>query len=236
MKSKKILIIEDEEAISDLISYYLEKEGFITKAAGCGEKGLCLVREFMPDLVLLDLMLPDMDGFEVCKKISADYIIPIIMLTAKSDTIDKILGMELGADDYITKPFEIREVIVRIKSIFRRIELILEAADTDDSDVLKLEKGIEIYKQKHSVLKNGERIEFTNREYDLLLFLVKNRGKVISRTQLLDKVWGYDFIGDSRTVDIHVQRIRKKLDESKDASLIETVFGIGYKLMDKEPV
>ncbi|WP_341349516.1 winged helix-turn-helix domain-containing protein [Ruminiclostridium cellobioparum] len=127
-------------------------------------------------------------------------------------------------------------MIVRIKSIFRRIELISEATDTDDSDVLKLEKGIEIYKQKHSVLKNGERIEFTNREYDLLLFLAKNRGNVISRTQLLDKVWGYDFIVDSRTVDIHVQRIRKKLDESKDASLIETVFGIGYKLMDKEPV
>jgi DNA-binding response OmpR family regulator len=167
LRSKKILIIEDEEAISDLISYYLEKEGFITKAASRGEKGLCLVREFMPDLILLDLTLPDMDGFEVCKKVSADYIIPIIMLTAKSDTIDKILGIELGADDYITKPFEIREVIVRIKSIFRRIELVSEAADIDDSDVLELEKGIEIYKQKHLILKNGERIEFTNREYDL---------------------------------------------------------------------
>lgn len=231
MRSRKILIIEDEEPISDLISYYLEKEGYVTKTVDSGEKGLRLVREFMPDLILLDLMLPDMDGFEVCKRISADYIIPVIILTAKSDTIDKILGMELGADDYITKPFEIREVIVRIKSIFRRIDLISEAVEAGDTDVITLDKGIEIYRQKHEALKNGEKIEFTNREYDLLLFLAKNKGKVISRTELLDKVWGYDFIGDSRTVDIHVQRIRKKLDESKDASLIETVFGVGYKLM-----
>lgn len=231
MRGKKVLIIEDEESISDLICYYLEKEGFITKVADSGEKGLNMVQEFIPELILLDLMLPDMDGFEVCKRISGNYIIPIIMLTAKSDTIDKILGIELGADDYITKPFEIREVIVRIKSIFRRIDLISEAAETNDADVIKLEKGIEIYRQRHEVLKNNGEIEFTNKEYDLLLFLAKNKGKVISRTELLDKVWGYDFIGDSRTVDIHVQRIRKKLDESKDTSLIETVFGVGYKLL-----
>lgn len=231
MTHKKILIIEDEDSISDLISYYLEKEGFITKVADNGLRGLSLVQDFMPDLILLDLMLPDIDGFEVCKRISGDNIIPIIMITAKSDTIDKILGMELGADDYITKPFDIREVIVRIKSIFRRIDLTSESVETNDLIVIKLDKGIQIYIERHEVLKNNEKIELTNKEYELLLFLAKNKGKAISRNELLDKVWGYDFIGDSRTVDIHIQRIRKKLDESKSASLIETVFGVGYKFM-----
>ncbi|MDF2593619.1 MAG: DNA-binding response regulator [Clostridia bacterium] len=232
MAQKRILIIEDEEAISDLISFYFEKEGFVTKVANSGESGIDLVDKFNPDLILLDLMLPDTNGFDLCKKISSKYIIPIIMLTAKSDTIDKILGMELGADDYITKPFDIREVIVRIKTIFRRIDLTSDAYETNDSKVIKLDSGTEIYEEKHEVLKNSEKIEFTNREYELLLFLAKNKGKVISREVLLDKVWGYDYIGDSRTVDIHVQRIRKKLDETKGRSLIETVFGVGYKLLE----
>ena len=153
------------------------------------------------------------------------------MITAKSDTIDKILGMELGADDYITKPFDIREVIVRIKSIFRRIDLTSEAAENNGFNLIKLDKGVEIFKERHEVLKNNQKIEFTNKEYELLLFLTKHKGKVISRNELLDKVWGYDFVGDSRTVDIHVQRIRKKLDEDKNSSLIETVFGVGYKLI-----
>ncbi len=231
MNQKKILIIEDEESISDLMSYYLEKEGFAVKAADNGQKGIVITETFLPDLILLDLMLPDMNGFEVCKKISGEYTIPIIMITAKSDTIDKILGMELGADDYITKPFDIREVIVRIKSIFRRIDLTSEAAENNDSNLIKLDKGVEIFKERHEVLKNNHKIDFTNKEYELLLFLTKHKGKVISRNELLDKVWGYDFVGDSRTVDIHVQRIRKKLDENKNSSLIETVFGVGYKLI-----
>ena len=231
MNQKKILIIEDEESISDLISYYLEKEGYAVKAADSGQKGIAITETFSPDLILLDLMLPDMNGFEVCKKISGEYAIPIIMITAKSDTIDKILGMELGADDYITKPFDIREVIVRIKSIFRRIDLTSEAAENNGFNLIKLDKGVEIFKERHEVLKNNQKIEFTNKEYELLLFLTKHKGKVISRNELLDKVWGYDFVGDSRTVDIHVQRIRKKLDEDKNSSLIETVFGVGYKLI-----
>ena len=182
-------------------------------------------------LVILDLMLPDISGFEVCKRISSQYSIPIIMITAKSDTIDKILGMELGADDYITKPFDMREVIVRIKTIFRRISLTSEDVEVNDSKIIKLANGVEIYEDRHEVLKNNERAEFTNKEYSLLLFLTKNKGRVISRQELLDKVWAYDFIGDSRTVDIHVQRIRKKLDETRGVSLIETVFGVGYKLL-----
>jgi DNA-binding response OmpR family regulator len=231
MGDKRILIIEDEESISDLISFYLEKEGFITKVSNNGQSGIDSVEKFNPDLILLDLMLPDISGFEVCKKISSQYSIPIIMITAKSDTIDKILGMELGADDYITKPFDMREVIVRIKTIFRRISLISEAVEVNDSNIIKLDNGIEIYEERHEVLKNNEKIEFTNREYSLLLFLTKNKGRVISRPVLLDKVWGYDFMGDSRTVDIHVQRIRKKLDETRGVSLIETVFGVGYKFL-----
>jgi len=231
MAQKRILIIEDEDSISDLISLYLEKENFITAVSNTGQDGIDLVEGFKPDLILLDLMLPDISGFEVCKRISSKYIIPIIMITAKSDTIDKILGMELGADDYITKPFDIREVIVRIKTVFRRIDLIAEASEANNSSVIKLSNGIEIYEESHEVLKNNEKIDFTNREYTLLLFLTKNKGKVISREELLDKVWGYDFIGDSRTVDIHIQRIRKKLDETKGVSVIETVFGVGYKLI-----
>ncbi len=231
MRNKKILIIEDEENISDILSHYLENEGFKIKVANCGTQGLQFVQEFLPELVLLDLMLPDIDGFEVCKKISSDYIIPIIMITARSDDVDKILGMELGADDYITKPFNIREVIVRIKTIFRRIELISESIAQHGQDKLELAREIEIYKDKHEILKEGKKIEFTNKEYDLLVYLAENRGKVFSREKLLNSVWGYEFIGDSRTVDIHVQRIRKKLDEGKNSSIIETIFGVGYKLI-----
>ncbi|KGK86598.1 response regulator transcription factor [Clostridium sp. HMP27] len=231
MEQKKILIIEDEDYILDLLSYSLKKEGFITKVASNGEKGLELVQDFKPDLLILDLMLPDISGFEICKKVSKEYTIPIVMITAKSDTIDKILGIELGADDYITKPFDMREVIVRIKAIFRRIELISEAIETEEFESIKVSNYIDVYKEKREVLKNNSRVELTNKEYDLLVFLAENKGRVFSRSELLDKVWGFEFVGDTRTVDIHVQRLRKKLDENKGTSFIETVFGIGYKLI-----
>lgn len=231
MFNKKILIIEDEESISDLLSYSLKKEGFITKVAGNGEEGLNLFKEFNPDMIILDLMLPDFSGFEICKMITKDYIIPIIMITAKSDTLDKILGMELGADDYITKPFDIREVITRIKAVFRRIELISESVETNEFESIQLGRDLEIFKEKREVYKNRERVELTNKEYQLLLFLAENKGRVFSRADLLDKVWGFEHAGDTRTVDIHVQRLRKKLDDPKSTSLIETVFGIGYKIL-----
>ncbi|WP_251553942.1 response regulator transcription factor [Neobacillus muris] len=231
METKKILIIEDEQSISDLLSYSLRKEGFGTKAAFTGEEGLQMIAEYKPDLILLDLMLPDMSGFDICKKVTKEHPVPIIMITAKSDTFDKILGMELGADDYITKPFDLREVLVRIKAIFRRIELISEAIEANEFNALQLGHGIEIFKEKREVVKNGIRVDFTNKEYDLFIFLADHKGRVFSRAELLDKVWGYDFTGDTRTVDIHVQRLRKKLDERKDTSIIETVFGIGYKLI-----
>lgn len=231
MEQKKILIIEDEEYIADLLSYSLKKEGFITKTASSGKMGLALIEDFKPNLLLLDLMLPDISGFEICKKVSKEYVMPIVMITAKSDTIDKILGIELGADDYITKPFDIREVVVRIKAIFRRIGLISEAIEEKETEVIKVSDTILIYKDRREVFKSNCRVELTYKEYELLLFLVENRGRVFSRSDLLDKVWGFDFLGDTRTVDIHVQRLRKKLDENKGKSIIETVFGVGYKLV-----
>ncbi|MBK1811186.1 response regulator transcription factor [Clostridium sp. YIM B02505] len=231
MQNKKILIIEDEENIAELLSHYINKEGYNTRIASNGTVGLQLVQEFMPDLILLDLMLPDISGFEVCKKISTDYIIPIIMITAKSDTVDKVLGMELGADDYITKPFNTREVIARIRSIFRRIDLISESITNNEPNSIQIDNDIEIHIDRREVFKNNIKIDMTNKEYELLVYLAKNKGKVITRNELLDKVWGIEFVGDSRTVDIHIQRVRKKLDESKNSSLIETVFGIGYKMV-----
>jgi DNA-binding response OmpR family regulator len=231
MHQKKVLIIEDEVYIADLLSYSLSKEGFITKVTLNGQEGLEAVQDFKPDLFILDLMLPDISGFEICKKISKEYSLPIVIITAKADTIDKILGIELGADDYITKPFDIREVIVRIKAIFRRIELVSESSEIENFETVKVGACIEIYKAKREVLKNNHRVELTNKEYDLLLFLSENKGRVFSRSELLDKVWGFEFVGDTRTVDIHIQRLRKKLDEYKGMSIIETVFGIGYKLI-----
>ncbi|ASA20752.1 response regulator transcription factor [Paenibacillus donghaensis] len=233
MKQKTILLIEDEDPIRDLLAYSLRKEGFVTREAATGTQGLEILKHFKPDLLLLDLMLPDMSGFDICKQVSLNSAIPVIMITAKSDTLDKVLGMELGADDYITKPFDIREVIARIRAIFRRIELIGDSLENNTSEVIRLEAEIQIHKGKREVLKGGMKLGLTNKEYDLLLFFAEHKGRVFSRSDLLDKVWDFDFAGDTRTVDIHVQRIRKKLDEEHSLSMIETIFGIGYKLVSR---
>lgn len=229
--NKKILIIEDEESIGDILSYALSKEGFSTKIASNGAKARELLDKYSPNLVILDLMLPDISGLDLCKLITKNYNVPIIMVTAKADPVDKILGIELGADDYITKPFNIREVIARVKALFRRIELISSNISSFNSDIIKLKDNIEIHTDERSVVKNNTVIDFTNKEYDLLLYLAQNKGRILSRTQILDSVWGIDFVCDTRTVDIHVQRVRKKLDENKNNSIIETAFGIGYKLI-----
>lgn len=233
MEQKKVLIIEDEASIADMLTYAIKKEGLAVKAAANGEEGLSEVKAYKPDLILLDLMLPDMSGFDICKKITKDYSIPIIMLTARSDTFDKILGMELGADDYITKPFDIREVIVRMKAIFRRIERSHEAEETSDASTITIGRDIRLLKDQREVYSGTVRVELTNKEYELLVFLAENRGRVFSRSELLDKVWGFEFFGDTRTVDIHIQRLRKKLDDGNGngISLIETVYGVGYKLI-----
>lgn len=230
--NKKILIIEDEESIGDILSYALSKEGFLTKVANNGAKARELLDKFIPNLVILDLMLPDINGLDLCKLITKNYNVPIIMITAKSDPVDKILGIELGADDYITKPFNIREVIARVKALFRRIELISSNVSSYNSNVIKLRDNIEIHTDERSVIKDNSIVDLTNKEYDLLLYLAQNKGRILSRSQILDSVWGIDFVCDTRTVDIHVQRVRKKLDENKNNSIIETAFGIGYKLVN----
>ncbi len=230
MFSKRILIIEDEESIAELLCYSLEKEGFTTKAAHNGGDGIRLLEEFNPDMIILDLMLPDTNGFDVCKEIIKTHNTPIVMLTAKSDIVDKILGIELGADDYITKPFDIREVITRIKSIFRRIELTQDSNTKDNNRQIKLGENIRILPQKREVYHQDSPVLLTNKEFELLLFLVSNRGIVFSRAQLLDNVWDFEYAGDTRTVDIHIQRLRKKLLQNNCNSIIETIYGIGYKM------
>ncbi|AVQ45427.1 response regulator transcription factor [Clostridium botulinum] len=225
--TKKILIIEDELAIADLMSYSLKKEGYIVKSVDNGTDGIEYTKIFKPNLIILDLMLPDISGFDVCRNITQSFNIPIIMITAKCDITDKVLGLELGADDYITKPFDMREVLVRIRSIFRRIDIIEKSVIEKDISYISIGKDIKIYKDERMVMKKNKEMEFKPKEFDLLMFLAENKGKVFSRAQLLDKVWGFEYIGDTRTVDIHIQRIRKKLEES---SVIETVFGVGYKL------
>ncbi|MFA9397424.1 MAG: response regulator transcription factor [Clostridiaceae bacterium] len=232
MELKKILIIEDEESIADLLSYSLKKEGFLTNHANEGMLGIDLIKTFKPNLIILDLMLPDISGFDVCKIISSEYLIPIIIITAKLDTMDKILGIELGADDYITKPFNIREVIARIRAIFRRMDLISKMDKENLTNIIKLKNNVEIVKDERRVMKDDKEINLTKKEYDLLFFLSENAGRIFSRMEILDKIWGLDYAYDTRTVDIHVQRIRKKIDNDKKNSIIETVFGIGYKYVD----
>lgn len=224
MRKKKILVVEDEYSINDAITFALNNEGYETLSAFSGKEALEKFKEFKPDLILLDLMLGDMDGFDICKELSKEAY--IIMLTARGELLDKIIGMELGADDYIVKPFEIKEVLVRIKAIFRRGEQILKERATIEEE--KEEVKLIINKKDRSVIKNGEIVSLRRKEFDLLLYLYENKGIVISRDKLLDRVWGYDYEGDTRTVDVHIRRIRKKLKEDKDDSIIETVFGVGY--------
>ncbi|MGG4480843.1 response regulator [Paenibacillus illinoisensis] len=227
MNKAKILIIEDDAPIADLLSYGLSLEGYQTRIASNGADGIQAIQSFQPDLLLLDWMLPDQSGLDICKKVTADYNIPIFMITAKSDITDKVLGLEFGADDYITKPFDLREVIARIRTILRRLEQ-SNHKDQNESyaDVIRV-NHIEIRPDERLVSKNNQSMELTPKEYDLLMTLVKNPGRTFSRSDLLDVVWGYHFSGDTRTVDTHIQRLRKKLDMTDE---IVTVFGIGYKL------
>ncbi|MEE4579596.1 response regulator transcription factor [Paenibacillus polymyxa] len=224
MNKAKILIIEDDTPIADLLSYGLSMEGFETRTTANGAAGMVELQQFQPNLLLLDWMLPDQSGLDICKQVTASYNIPILMITAKSDITDKILGLEFGADDYITKPFDLREVIARIRTILRRVDQANNGKNTE-SKVIRF-KQIEIIVEEHLVKQNGIPIDLTPKEFDLLMTLINHRGKTFTRSELLDIVWGYDFVGDTWTVDTHIQRLRKKLDAS---DLITTVFGIGYK-------
>ena len=227
MDSKKVLIIEDEKQISEIVKFNLIKEGFEVETAFDGATGLTKALEINPDLILLDVMLPQLDGFSVCKKIRETKTTPIIMLTAKEEEVDKVLGLELGADDYITKPFGMRELIARIKANIRRTGA--GAGLVEDPAVVQNFGKLEIDMNRYEARKEGVALELTLREFELLKYLAERENKVFSREQLLEEVWGYEYYGDIRTVDVTVRRLREKLeDDSSDPKFIMTKRGIGY--------
>lgn len=218
---RKILIVEDEVSINDILTTSLKREGYDVVSAFTAREALILFDGFKPDLVLLDLMLPDGKGEEICKEIYKKAC--VIMITAKSNILDKLNGMEIGADDYITKPFDIREVKMRVKVALRRLE---DTAVIENNK--NLEKGLFIDIQKREVRKDGEVIKLSKKEFDIIWLLYSNKEMVFSGEQLLNNVWGIDYYGDDRTIDVHIRRLREKLGEEKGQSIIETVFGVGY--------
>ncbi len=221
-----ILLVDDEQHIIDLAAMYLEQEGFTTAGANDGSSALDIILNDAPDLVILDLMLPGIDGWEVCKQVRARSEVPIIMLTARDDAIDKIVGLELGADDYLTKPFNPRELVARVKAILRRTERV-QRSDDDDSVTVQHDNLL-IDPLRRMVTVSEEAVELRTKEFDLLLTFARNPRIVFSREKLLNVVWGYDFAGETRTVDMHVAHLRHKLDGMTPR--IETVWGVGYKL------
>ena len=220
----KILIADDDTNICDLLKICLENEGYETVTAYDGIKALSAFKIYEPDLVLLDIMMPRKDGWQVCREIREMSSKPIIMVTAKGEVFDKVLGLELGADDFITKPFDMKEVSARVKAVLRRYS----GHDTDDSEVIKFD-NLEISLQKYELKLAGKPVDIPPKELELLYFLTSNYNRVFTRDQLLDKVWGFDYLGDSRTVDVHVKRLREKLEGVSDKWTIKTVWGVGYK-------
>lgn len=227
MADEKVLIVDDEEHIVELLQFNLINAGYKVITTNNGLDALKKVKEHKPDLLLLDLMLPGMDGLDVCKEIKRNKETSktsIIMLTAKSEELDKILGLELGADDYITKPFSIRELLARVKAVLRRSN-----SDEISEEIYELGR-LKVDFERHEVLINNEKVELTLKEFELLEILIKNKGKILRRETLLDKVWGYEYIGETRTVDVHIRYLRKKIeDDDKNPKFIETIRGVGYR-------
>ena len=226
---QKIGIIEDERNISDMIKYNLEKEGYEVYTAYDGQEGLELIESQELDLLLLDIMLPHVDGLDICKKVRQKMETPIMIISAKADEFDKVLALELGADDYVTKPFSMREVMARVKARLRRKSTDLTAdKEEDSSDKLK-ESNLEMDLKKYEVSKNGQPVELTLREFELLKFLWQSKGEVFTREDLLTKVWGYEYYGDVRTVDVTIRRLREKIeDDASKANFVLTKRGVGY--------
>ena len=220
----KILIVEDDKNISELIRLYLEKEGFEVAQAEDGKTGVELFHSFEPNLILLDLMLPVLDGWGVCREIRKTSAVPIIMVTAKDETFDKVMGLEIGADDYIAKPFDMKEVIARIHAVLRRCE-----KETPEAAKQLEYENLVIDMDAYQVLVGGVRVEMPPKEIELLNFLASHPNRVFTRNQLLDEVWDFDYFGDSRTVDVHVKRLREKIDGVSDKWSLKTVWGVGYK-------
>ena len=223
--AKAILVVEDDKNIADLLQLYLEKEGYAVTLAADGGQGLTKFRAISPDLVLLDIMMPVMDGYELCRVIRAESQTPVIMLTAKAETDDKIAGLRSGADDYITKPFEMREVLARVEAVLRRSAQPEKVADSRRLVFDKLVIDMEAFE----LVVNNQKVDAPPKEMELLFFLASSPNRVFTRNQLLDEVWGFDYFGDSRTVDVHIKRLREKLENISPAWNLKTVWGVGYK-------
>ena len=227
---KKVLIVDDEKAIVDILNHNLKREGYETTQAYDGEEAISKAKSEKPDLILLDVMLPKIDGFTVCKNIRKNSNVPIIMVTAKEDVVDKVIGLELGADDYITKPFSVREVLARVKANLRKWNGIESIAKNPEDEQQLLKFGpltLDTYKYEAQV--SGKSVELTLREFELLKFLAMQQGQVFSREELLEKVWGYEYFGDVRTVDVTIRRIREKIEDNPSVpEYLATKRGIGY--------
>lgn len=223
--NKRIFVIDDDENIRELISLYLEKEGYAVDQFESGEKGIEAVKISAPDLVMLDIMMPGMDGYDTLKEIRKIGKTPVIMVTAKDETFDKVLGLELGADDYIVKPFEPKEMTARVKAVIRRFQ----SSDTTSTDGIVSVPNLVINMSDYNVTYFGNVLELPPKEIELLNYLVSNPNRVFTREQLLDRIWGYDFFGETRTVDVHIKRLREKFDRDQNGWEIKTVWGVGYK-------
>ncbi len=237
---RKVLIVDDDPNISELLRLYFEKDGFSVTSCLDGEKAVSIYEETSPDIVILDLMLPGRDGYDILRDIRKTSAVPIIMLTARGDTLDKVVGLELGADDYVQKPFEPKELIARTKAVLRRFETPGDNGQSRDKDV-EIDRvefpGLMVDKSRYTVMVNNEEVEMPPKELELLFFLATHPNRVFTREQLLENVWGYDFYGESRTVDVHVKRIREKIEAATDNNSyqIKTVWGVGYKFEPMEP-
>lgn len=225
MDNKRILVVDDDVNICELLRLYLEKDGYQTFVANDGEQALKLAELHNPDLILLDIMLPVLDGWQVCREIRKTSNVPIIMLTAKGETFDKVLGLELGADDYVTKPFDTKEVVARMKAVLRRTG---ESEKTDVAKEVRYDK-LRINITNYELVVDDKSIDTPPKELELIYHLASNPNRVYTRDQLLDEVWGFDYYGDSRTVDVHVKRLREKLEGVSDKWSLKTVWGVGYK-------
>ncbi len=230
MDKKKILIVDDDENIAELISLYLVKECFDTEIVLNGEDALEKFATYKPHLILLDIMLPGMDGYDVCREIRKNSNVPIIMLSAKGEVFDKVLGLKIGADDYMVKPFDSNELVARVQAILRRVSQPVESSETlsEETDNVVKYAGLVVNLNSYAVIYNGKQVDMPPKEMELLYFLASSPNQVFTREQLLDRIWGYDYIGDTRTVDVHVKRIREKIKDGANWS-IATVWGIGYK-------
>jgi DNA-binding response OmpR family regulator len=232
MEGKKILVVEDDKTLLDVLKYNLAREGYGVVAAADGVQALELARSERPDLIILDIMLPKLDGFEVCRILRKEMTVPILMLTAKVEEIDKVLGLEIGADDYMTKPFSLRELLARVRAMLRRREMLKEELTFEEEAAPPMIKvgDLAIDLARHQVSLGDSILDLSPKEFELLVFLARNRGRAFTRDYLLEKVWGYDYAGDTRTVDVHMRWLRRKLEaDPAHPQHLLTVRGFGYK-------